>query len=164
MGDIWLIASFLDAPDWQRRKLACQILERVVGESQRASGWATTMEHDAPLLKAWYHKHRNEIGKMPLIGVKDSRPCCFKAIHATPGKETAKTVSISREEVDALWESLNAVDHITAFPAMLRLVDAQEDAIRLCSVHVRPIPIPDRNRIRHLVDKLNDSDPDVRDA
>jgi HEAT repeat protein len=60
-AEIAALADYLDDPEGGIRAAACQGLERITGVVNRAPGWAESTEHDAPLWKQWYEKHREEL-------------------------------------------------------------------------------------------------------
>jgi hypothetical protein len=163
--DFWVLAHCLEPPGGESRKLACQILERLTGITNRAPGWAAVTEHDAPLWRAWYEKHRPELARIPVERPRRARAEAPPAgsLPTLPGLQT-EARPLSPEAAEAAWARLASPQYAEAFRAMLDLLRAPEDAVRLCARKLRPVRPADPQRIRGLTARLDAPAFSVREA
>jgi hypothetical protein len=61
--DVAILARCLDDDDWGVKAAACKGLERITGMVKRADMRTDSSEHDAPLWKEWFEKHKDEYEK-----------------------------------------------------------------------------------------------------
>jgi HEAT repeat protein len=61
--DVPVLVKCLDDEDWGVRKHACEGLERITGEKNRAKGWEAISEHDAPVWKKWWATNKDKYEK-----------------------------------------------------------------------------------------------------
>lgn len=78
-------------------------------------------------------------------------------------QEPAKVVPLSGDAAEALWATLAGPQSVEAFRAMLDLLQARGDAVRLCARKLGPARSADPTRIRELVAKLDDPTFSVRE-
>lgn len=74
-----------------------------------------------------------------------------------------KVRNLSAKEADALWEMLAGAEYAVAFQSMLQLLDAPEDAVRLCARHLKPVQTAEPQRVRELIAQLADPKFAVRE-
>jgi RNA polymerase sigma factor (sigma-70 family) len=65
---------------------------------------------------------------------------------------------LSNDEMQRCWTSLASEDAAVAFQAIRRLAAAPEQTLPLLREHLKPVPAPDRKRVRQLVEALDSAD------
>jgi RNA polymerase sigma factor (sigma-70 family) len=65
---------------------------------------------------------------------------------------------LTKEELQRCWNALIGEDASAAFQAIRRLAAAPEQTLPFLREHLKPVPPPDRKRIRQLVEMLDSAD------
>jgi HEAT repeat protein len=157
-SDIWVMATCLDYPGWEFKKHAVVALEALTGITNRAPGWAAPTEHDAPLWRNWYLKHKGKLASMTFPR-RTEQEVDRRGVTTTIASEPP----LSKDAADALWGDLASLRRFVAMRAMVRLLETPNGSIHVIKSRLRPIPNAAPDRIGQLVKNLDEPIFDVRE-
>ncbi|MGF1583565.1 MAG: hypothetical protein ACFCD0_29965 [Gemmataceae bacterium] len=69
-------------------------------------------------------------------------------------KSPEKSSSLTKEQLDGLWDNLASKDAALAFKAIRSLTNSPKESVAFLKIKLRPIPKPDREKIKKWIKEL----------